>query len=741
MAPEQFLGDPVDARADQFGFFVGLHESLCGERPFLGRDRMALAANVTAGRRRPPPAGIDAPRWLLAVVARGLATDPSRRWPDMAAVVRELEHRPRPRAALWLAGAAIGVGALFVALPGDERARQCDDPATRLTAVWNPTTATAIRDAFAATALPHTAERADRLVADFDRFGDEWRTAHDSACNADIDDGTRIAQQYCLHTRLLELQSMATAFTRADAAMVEHTAIGASGLRAPGECLYVISTEGSPTVDPEQDLELRAAIANARTLGDIGKLGDGLAAARDATERAALLGNRSLEAEALLVSAELQNPLLGSSADIDPRATMHAAVLAAEAAHRPDLVALALVASVESDMARGDYRSAAVVEPRARAAAAALGNPPELAGRIDLAVSEMLLMERDHEDSRAPLERALAQFERAGPSSRRWLALAHNNTGELAFGGGEYEVARAHYARALDIVTEDLRSHHIVVANASGNLAETYFVVGDFATAERYFADALRIRREVFGNESVWVTHTLGHMGDIAWELGDPERALALYEEALGPSADRPPTTSEAETIANVLRDLQTQLQQSWMRNGTALALIDLGRLDEALTRTELAAGAGLADDFQHPDLTSRIDMRGQVLLAMGRPTEAIDAFEDALARLGAKYPEGSRPIALALVGLGRAQLERGEPALAIETLQRGLAVFAPTPDAYPRVQAAGRFALGKAWMLEPTRREPGREQIRIAIELLADKAGTAARERDAMVAWLGAAD
>jgi tetratricopeptide (TPR) repeat protein len=737
MAPEQFLGDPIDGRADQFGFFVALHEALCGERPFSGRDRMALAANVTAGRRRAPPAGVDAPGWLLGIVARGLATDPERRWPDMTAVIRALDHRPRPRAAAWLVGTAIGAAALGIAMQSATPPRACDDGRVRLGAVWSPSAAQAIRDAFVATALPHGNDRADRLVAELDRFADEWEDAHDEACTATIDDGIRIAQQYCLHTRLLELQSMVTAFTRADPSMVEHTSIGAVGLRAPSECLYVGSGNGASTDDPEQDLELRAAIANARTLGDIGKLADGLTAAHAATDRAVQVGNRSLEAEALLVTAELQNLMLGHTSGVDPRATMHAAVLAAEAAHRPDLVALALVATVESELARGDHAAARLVEPRARAAAGALGNPPELAGRIDLAASEMMLMGGEDADGVAALERARMSFERAGAGSRRWLAQAHNNTGELAFGRAEYDVAREHYQRALAIVTADLRSHHLIVANASGNLAETYFVVGDFATAETLFADALQIRREVFGSDSVWVTHTLGHLADIAWEQGDPQRALELYDAALAGGPARSETTNSADVVANVLRDLQARLQPAWMNNGAALALVDLGRHDDALARAELAADVGLADDAQHPDQTSRVDMRGQVLLAMGRADEAVAAFEDALVRLRAKYPERSRPIALATLGLGRAQLEAGSDSEAIATLQRGLAMFAATPRAYPRVQAAARFALGRAWLRDDSYAERGREQIRIAIALLADGRGTLARDREAMIAAL----
>ena len=34
MAPEQLCGDPVDVRADQYGFAISLYEALWGRRPF-----------------------------------------------------------------------------------------------------------------------------------------------------------------------------------------------------------------------------------------------------------------------------------------------------------------------------------------------------------------------------------------------------------------------------------------------------------------------------------------------------------------------------------------------------------------------------------------------------------------------------------------------------------------------------------------------------------------------------------
>ena len=57
MAPEQFLGKPVDARTDQFAFCASLYEALYGERPFAGDTVAELAKSVTGGELRPCPDG------------------------------------------------------------------------------------------------------------------------------------------------------------------------------------------------------------------------------------------------------------------------------------------------------------------------------------------------------------------------------------------------------------------------------------------------------------------------------------------------------------------------------------------------------------------------------------------------------------------------------------------------------------------------------------------------------------
>jgi len=127
MAPEQFEGSRVDARADQFAFCISLHEAIWGVRPFAGDTMAELAASVLRGhttlfeeepRITLAPHQIDAVR---AVIQRGLATDPEGRFPS----IRELSERLRcvPEVAMpskrpgsrspriGFAGAALGVGA------------------------------------------------------------------------------------------------------------------------------------------------------------------------------------------------------------------------------------------------------------------------------------------------------------------------------------------------------------------------------------------------------------------------------------------------------------------------------------------------------------------------------------------------------------------------------------------------------------------------------------------------------
>ncbi|MBX7083787.1 MAG: serine/threonine protein kinase [Nannocystaceae bacterium] len=148
MAPEQFLGADVDARADQWGLAVTLHEALAGRRPFVGSDLAATRTAVLEQRYEPP----EAPAPIRAALQRALQRDPDARFGDTLAFVAALAPtRRRWRLPLLLAGGlAVGGGALWWQRPV---AGEASDPAAavqvgELWAQWS--TPNAIRWAWSA---------------------------------------------------------------------------------------------------------------------------------------------------------------------------------------------------------------------------------------------------------------------------------------------------------------------------------------------------------------------------------------------------------------------------------------------------------------------------------------------------------------------------------------------------------------------------------------------------------------
>jgi serine/threonine protein kinase len=89
MAPEQFLGQPTDARTDQFSFCIALYEAVFRLRPFDADTPDDLALVVTQGKLRPPPKTV-VPEKLSQVLARGLKVSPEQRYPSMEELLVDL---------------------------------------------------------------------------------------------------------------------------------------------------------------------------------------------------------------------------------------------------------------------------------------------------------------------------------------------------------------------------------------------------------------------------------------------------------------------------------------------------------------------------------------------------------------------------------------------------------------------------------------------------------------------------
>lgn len=93
MSPEQVLGQPIDARSDQYAFGVLLYRLLCGREPFVDPDSMAVCY---AHLNHPPmPPGQLNPRipvGLASALLRALAKRPEERFPNMEALLHALRQ-------------------------------------------------------------------------------------------------------------------------------------------------------------------------------------------------------------------------------------------------------------------------------------------------------------------------------------------------------------------------------------------------------------------------------------------------------------------------------------------------------------------------------------------------------------------------------------------------------------------------------------------------------------------------
>jgi len=614
MPPEQWSGDEVDARADQFAFAVTCWEALWGVRPFpsrSARDGVDVGSPSEPERLR---SRRGVPRRVEAALRRALQSDRGKRWPKLGELLDRLERIGRDRRPV-LAGvvlvSAAAVGALAFRAGGGETESPCRMAGASIADVWNPARLAKLRDAYASrteTSAVKTWQATEEVLG---AWVEEHRAIRIEICELGRTGGaglgsTAAARTVCLDEGAAFLAALLSALEQPDSTTMAYARAAALGLPRSSACRSATPAEpvaiAQPTPPRTTLEEAHGTLARAFALRALGKPREAIALAEPVATRADELSWRPLIASAYL---ELG---LGHQANHDSKraeAALQRAILFADASRDDDVRFSATIALSENAMQRSSYDEAARAIESAR----------------------MIALRLPEDDTRE-------------------IVLA-NQEARLPYWRGEFAdcVKRAH---ELIAVVDQILGKGRMAVEARLNLSRCLQAMGKTSEYGPPLREALSIMEASTGREHPYASDAILGLGAIAREENRPEEALELLREALAIrerafGSENPDVAKVHNNIGNVLRDLgrvdeaRQSLERaleiwenSWGPDSPAVAVAssNLGRI--ALARGDVAAAeAYFARALEirrkmrpagHPDLTGAMVRMGEVLLVKRDP-------------------------------------------------------------------------------------------------------------------------
>ena len=715
MAPEQFAGRGIDPSTDQFAFCVTTWEALFGVRPFAGDSMLTLANEVLRGAPARPPAGIDAPRWLVQALLRGLSRQQSMRWPSMDALLSALE-RGRTRArrrrittatvgVLAIAGAAVGASAI----DRQRRLDACEREGAAIAQVWNDDARATIRARFDELGTPLSRATAPKLEPLLDAYVEAWSQAGREVCVAaqvehELPEPLFEAARWCLAERRAELATLVEALVDADGAAVIAAVPSAATLPPNEPCRDRAMLERMPTPDADRRDEVLAvatdlARARASRSGSLAARGEALTAV---SARADALQWPPLRAAAWLATSRVlrQRNQLTEGERLAEDAFHEAARFGAWG--------LAADAAIDLSVAIGASRSLyAEGLSWSRLAETALALAP---ARDDVRDARRLSMRgRIHEANAKPkaaqddLEQAIALTERAYGAEHPAVAEPWCRLGITYRTTANYRKMRELCGHAHEIARRTLGERHPTTAGHALNLAVAHHETGDYGPALELYQGAASVYESEYGPEHLETATAIMNLGIVAKGLGHYEQArshylrvLALREKVLGPDHARVAVTlrylAELELAVGEVAAAQTHAAR-------ALAVIEKQRGSDhpdltvylpAVARTREAAGA-TADARALLERMLAITIRTEdtfgtalahTLLGefLRRQGDRAGARGHQLAALTIREQAAGSDDALvgqSLLRLGELDLDDGKLSEATARLERAVAIFA----------------------------------------------------------------
>jgi tetratricopeptide (TPR) repeat protein/predicted Ser/Thr protein kinase len=708
MAPEQHLGQPADARSDQFSFAVATWEAVYGQRPFPGEDVASLAYHVTTGNLREPPAKAGVPTWVGRVLARALELDPKRRYASMQALLAELTRDRTWRPRWWAVAAGVGAAAVtgvYAGLVLDREPAPCAAGRTHVAKVWNTDREVKIRDRFAATGLTYAEEQWPTLRSELQAYVDGWNSAYIDACEAthvrrDQSEAVLDARMSCLARRLEEFSALIDVLERAETPVVQRSLEAVQALPRLRACAQIESLL-DPVPPPDDPAvaaaarELRPELARVSALLRAGLVDVGLGAARDLVARAAELDYDPLQAEALVLLAEYE--LARGTRDDAERHLRDALMLAVrgQADRLAAQAAALLVELLAPDPGRQD--EAETWAEMADALLVRTGGDPDLEVALATRRADVARARGDLDGARAQLERVLAVHERTHGADDSRVADTALALADVVAASGDLGRAAELLQRALEIHEYTVGLEHPRTAIVLGRLGALARRRGDLEAAIEYLDRAVAAAELAYGRDAPELIAPWIDQGLVLAELGRHDDAEQVLERAQV-LADAHPTEPRIE------------------------AEIALGRAHAALARGDAAAaleyGALARGGFKDPARIAEVDvLAGEALLEFDRAEDALERARAAQPVLDVPGASPSATIVRMLVVIGRAELRLGAPTLAADALSRANGLLEQAPATLPLVRARARFELARALDADPTTREQARGLVLRAID------------------------
>lgn len=713
MGPEQFLGEPSDPRTDEFSFCVSLFEALYGMRPFAGNTRERLIANVTSGRTLSPPKDTAVPAWFHAALLRGLAVEPSARWPSMAALVVACEADPARRRRRLGAIASLGLAAA-VAIGGQrlaqaQAAARCDEAARAH--AWTEDARERVRSGLLGSGAAYAESSLDRVSARLDLWAERWTDGRRGICDGGgaepgLDAELERRAIACFDERNDRAAQVIDMIAVADASAATTAPTTAALLLDPTDrCSDPAWLERWPTPPTDTAAEVkhvRNLIYRSQLLRFAGHHRDGLEVALDAEQRAAALAWAPLTAEVagiLGIMRARTGDTAGAVADLE-----RAFVIAGELGH--DVVAVDAAIRLMGTSGRngqlelgrrwGRLARALIQRGGQGELVPAMGMLEHNAGQLDQAAG-------DFEASRAHHERALVAWRQslgdgAPEVAMVLVALASDNISL-----GDTDQALRQYQEGLEVTTAAYGPDHPQIATLHDGIGSAHAARGELDRALDSRLRALALRERVLAPGDIAIGESLQNLGALAYQAGRLDeavdyghRALPIFVAALGPESK--PVGDVLNNLGNchaargdidaAIRSYRDALAAYEASVGSehadlVLPLTNLGGLQArigalALGIPLLERAATLAERTMGPDRVVTIGAAVNLAMARidhGEPSMALAALEEALARAEASFPDEA-VTASARYGVGSALLELGRVEQALSQLERAHAWF-----------------------------------------------------------------